>query len=583
MANPDTTATRLEAKPEGFGAVLSTALGSGVVRRALFLSFFISVLGLVTPIFVLQVYDRVIFHAGLSTLYGLLVGVVLAAVFDYVLKQYRARIYQSLGVRLDVVTTEALFKRLLHLPLAELERQPAAHWQSLFRDLELVRVRFAGPIALLLVDLPFVLLSVALILVIAAPLGWVIAVIVLAFLLLAWASSRKAKVRAGEEKQAQLSRDGQVTEFASARQVVKAQVLDEAVTTRWREAQHQSIEATLQRSVSTDRYRDLGQMLAQGATILMVTVGALAILNQEMTMGALIAANMLSGRVTGPLNMLVGQWRTLVAYRQARARLDALFQSPIEKSGGSVPLAESKGELEIQHLQFRYPGAVNDVLVALNGRVGPGGLHGLVGPNGSGKTTLLKILAALYEPSEGRVLLDGADVAQFARRDLAQWIGYLPQAVQPFAGTIRENITMAWPQATDDDVRRAAGRAYALEFIHDLPDGFDSQMGEFGLKLSAGQRQRIALAGVLVRDPPILLLDEPTSDLDREAEAGLRDELHALSRHGHTILIVTHSAVLLSVCDGIIALRKDGRLRAAGSAGEVLPELGLVRADGDTE
>ena len=141
---------------------------------------------------------------------------------------------------------------------------------------------------------------------------------------------------------------------------------------------------------------------------------------------------------------------------------------------------------------------------------------------------------------------------------------------------------MGWPQATDDDVRRAAGRAYALDFIHDLPDGFDSQMGEFGLKLSAGQRQRIALAGVLVRDPPILLLDEPTSDLDREAEAGLRDELHALSRQGHTILIVTHSAVLLSVCDGVIALRKDGRLRAAGSAGEVLPELGLVRADGDT-
>ena len=119
MANPDTTAARLETKPEGFGAVLRTALGRGVVRRALFLSFFISVLGLVTPIFVLQVYDRVIFHAGLSTLYGLLVGVVLAAVFDYVLKQYRARIYQSLGVRLDVVTTEALFKRLLNLPLAE--------------------------------------------------------------------------------------------------------------------------------------------------------------------------------------------------------------------------------------------------------------------------------------------------------------------------------------------------------------------------------------------------------------------------------------------------------------------------------
>ena len=176
-------------------------------------------------------------------------------------------------------------------------------------------------------------------------------------------------------------------------------------------------------------------------------------------------------------------------------------------------------------------------------------------------------------------MLDGADVAQFTRKDLVQWIGYLPQAVLPFSGTIRENITLAWNEASDDDVRRAAERAYALEFIHDLPDGFDSPMGEFGLKLSSGQRQRIALAGVLLRDPRILLLDEPTSDLDRDAENGLCNQLHGLSRDGHTVLVVTHSPVLLRICDGVIALRKDGRLHVAGSAADVLPQLGLTRPE----
>ena len=561
--------------------MLRTALGETVVRRALWLSFFISLLGLVTPIFVLQVYDRVIFHAGLSTLYGLVAGVVLAIVFDYMLKQYRARIFQSLGVRLDVIATDALFQRLLSLPLAELEQRPTPYWQSLFRDLELVRARFAGPIALLLVDLPFIVLSAGLILLIAYPLAWVVAVIVVAFVILAYVSSRKVKTRAGDEKQAQLRRDSHVNEFSTARQLVKAQVLDDAIANRWRGSQHESIEATLGRSVAADRYRDLGQVLAQGATVLMVTVGALAILDQKMTMGALIAANMLIGRVTGPLNMLVSQWRMLVAYRQARNRLDATFAAPIERTGNTVSLAESNGVLEIENLEFRYPDASNDALTGLNGRIGPGGLHALVGPNGSGKTTLLKILCALYQPSEGRVLLDGADVAQFTRKDLVQWIGYLPQAVLPFSGTIRENITLAWNEASDDDVRRAAERAYALEFIHDLPDGFDSPMGEFGLKLSSGQRQRIALAGVLLRDPRIILLDEPTSDLDRDAENGLCRQLHDLSRAEHTVLVVTHRPVLLRICDGVIALRKDGRLHVAGSAADVLPQLGLTQQERD--
>ena len=170
------------------------------------------------------------------------------------------------------------------------------------------------------------------------------------------------------------------------------------------------------------------------------------------------------------------------------------------------------------------------------------------------------------------MLLDGADMTQFARFDLARWIGYLPQVIQPFAGTIRENLLMAWPEATDEALRTAAERALALDFVHDLPEGFDAPIGEFGSRLSAGQRRRLALAGVLVRDPVVLLLDEPTADLDQNAEIALARSLKALSTE-RTVLVVTHSRVLLQAADGVIALRSDGRIRAAGPAQEVLSKL----------
>jgi ABC-type multidrug transport system fused ATPase/permease subunit len=184
----------------------------------------------------------------------------------------------------------------------------------------------------------------------------------------------------------------------------------------------------------------------------------------------------------------------------------------------------------------------------------------------------LKLLCGLYAPTDGRVLLDGADMTQFARFDLARWIGYLPQVIQPFAGTIRENLLMAWPEAPDEALRTAAERALALDFVHDLSDGFDSPIGEFGSRLSAGQRRRLALAGVLVRDPVVLLLDEPTADLDQNAEIALARSLKALSAE-RTVLVVTHSRVLLQAADGVIALRADGRIRAAGPAQEVLSKL----------
>ena len=561
---------------ESLSGLLQHAVRAAVTRRALLASFFINLLALTVPVFVLQVYDRVIFHAGLSTLTGLVAGVGLAVAFEFLLKQHRARLFQTLGARLDLTAGEGLFNRLLVLPLAELEKRPASHWQSYFRDLELIRARHAGPVALLFVDLPFLVLAMGLIVLIARPLTGVIAAVVAAFLLLAWVSSRQVRRQGTEEKERQRQSEAGVNEFVINRQAVKTQMLDDAVRTRWLGRHEATVEATLKRSQTTDRYRDLGHLMTQASTVVMVSVGALAILDQQMTLGTLIAANMLAGRVTGPLNMLVTQWRTLATYRLARQRLEGLFALDTERRQSGLALAQPEGGLRAEGLRFRYPDAAQDAIAGLSGRIGPGGLHALVGPNGSGKTTLLKLLRGLYVPSDGRVLLDDADLAQFARVDLARWIGYLPQVITPFSGSLRESLTMGWPEADDDALRRAAQRACALDFIHALPDGFDTEMGEFGSRLSAGQRQRLALAGVLLRDPPVLLLDEPTANLDHEAETALCQQLSQLAAD-HTVLVVTHSPVLLGACGGIIALASGGQLQAAGSAAEVLPKLGMAR------
>jgi ATP-binding cassette subfamily C protein LapB len=217
-----------------------------------------------------------------------------------------------------------------------------------------------------------------------------------------------------------------------------------------------------------------------------------------------------------------------------------------------------------------HPGGPN-VIDGVNMHFKPGGIVGLVGPNGAGKTTLIKLMQGLYEPTAGRVLLDGADVAQFTRQDLARWIGYVPQEAALFHGTIRDNIAGMNPDALDKDIIAAATAAAAHGFIADLPDGYGTDIGEAGRRLSGGQRQRIAVARALLNNPPILLLDEVAANLDREAEMTLRDSLVNWAKD-HTIVMATHTPVMLAACTHIVGLEK-GRIAIAGPTKDVLAKV----------
>ena len=227
--------------------------------------------------------------------------------------------------------------------------------------------------------------------------------------------------------------------------------------------------------------------------------------------------------------------------------------------------------VSFEQVTFEYDPGGPPAIDGISFTVKPGGMHAIVGRNGSGKTTLLKLMQGLYPPTGGRVLLDGADIAQFTRAELAVWFGYVPQECFMFAGTLRDNIAIARPDATDEEIIEAARTTGVHDYIVDLPDGYATEIGEAGGRLSNGVRQRLAIARALVGDPPVVLLDEPTSNLDREAEEQLRNVLVGMARE-RDVVVVTHSPILLTACNNIIALER-GKITLTGPAHEVMQRL----------
>jgi ATP-binding cassette subfamily C protein LapB len=541
-------------------------------RELAAVSLFINVLALAAPIFVLQVYDRVVFYSGMSTLQGLTIGMAIALVFDFVLRQFRSKLVQRMATKIDVQVSRALFQKLLTLPLRQLELRPASYWMGLFRDIDAVRAAASGPSAFLAADLPFALIFVALSFVIAAPIAWILLLSVFAFMILTWRSGAVLNEATHEERQAGLGRDAMVAEFANTRTIIKALSLDKSVTPVWEKAQAATIEHAIERGGKTDFYANMGVTFTMVTTVLLTVFGAIAIVHQELSVGALIACNMLSSRILQPLNQLFGTWRSYALSRASIQRLSEVFAVEGERQSSEVKLPRPLGKVLIEDVTFRYLDDDVPVLDGVKLSFQPGGIHLLLGRNGSGKTTLLKAILGLYRPSSGRVLLDGADIAQFARSDLSAWIGYVPQETTLFSGTIRDNIVKGAEDVVDDDmIVRAAKLAGLHQVVIDLPKGYATEIGEAGTLLSGGFRQRVMIARALVRDPPVLVLDEPSSNLDRQAEEELRQGLLELARD-HTVIIATHSPVLLAAAHTVAAIDR-GKVLIAGPAAEVLPRL----------
>ncbi len=535
------------------------------------ISAFVNLLALAVPVFTLQVYDRVVGQGGISTLYGLIVGMAIVVLFDYILRQARSRIMQTVALRIDVHVGRKLFDKFMSLPLLYLESKPSAHWLSLFRDSDTVRNTLSGGSAILIADLPFAVIFLVLIFFIAKPIAWVLLIILPVFLLIAWRSSSVMSSANKTERAATHTRDSLVSEMINARATIKALSLDGVMRPMWEDTQADNIETSILRGRKTDSFSNFGASLSMSTSIALTTVGAISIIGQEMTVGSLVAANMLSGRLIGPLNQLVSQWRSFAAFRQSVGRLGELFGQQSERQVSEIELDRPNGEITLENVDFAYAEGLPKVVDNVQYKFSAGGVHAMVGRNGSGKSTLLNIVQGLYKPQSGRVLLDGADISQFSRPQLASWMGFVPQQCILFTGNIRDNIAQRRPGATDEEILKAAKEAGVHQFIIDMPNGYDTEIGEAGSRLSGGQRQRIAIARALLGDPPVILLDEPSSSLDRQAEHELRATLTEIGKD-RSVIIVTHSPILLAASNDLVALDR-GRIALAGPSKDILPRL----------
>ena len=528
----------------------------------------LAVLSVAVPVFSLQTYDRVIGHGGLATLAGLTIGVVAAIVFDFLMRQARGRLAQRAGIAIDVATARLIGDRLTGLPLAEAERLGPGEWLGWQRDADALRDSLGAGL-LLAVDLVFVILFVLVIALVAAPLLPVILVMIPLYAGLAFVSAGRIGAAQQTEQTGLRDRDARMAELIAGRATVIGQGLAPGLRPGFEAAQADGVRQSIARARAQDLANHLAGSLSLLTTVAMTVVGALAILDQAMTIGGLIAANMLAARIIQPFAQAVSSWRLIARARIAIARLAALDALPPERVFAAVAPVRGTGALTAEQLVYAYgpARAVDGVSAGFR----PGGLHGITGANGSGKSTLLKLLGGLYPPQSGRVLLDGADLAQFGTADRARLIGHVPQDAGLIAGTVRATIARHADGVDDAAIRRAAALSGADAMIAAWPEGYDRPVGEQGRLLSAGQRQRLALARALLPDPPLLLLDEPSAHLDRAGEQALIATLQALAKT-RTVILVSHSTALLAACDDLVVLDK-GRIQIGGPAQTVLARL----------
>lgn len=535
-------------------------------------SVVLNLLALATPIFMLTVYNKVIGHAALATLDVLAIGMLTLLIFELVLRVLRAHVASHTGARVDAALGSEVVHHLLALPYRRLAASGSGAIGERLRELDQLRGFLTGQLPLLLVDLAFVGLFVLALFLIAPLLGWLtLAALPLFVLLSAVAHGRQQRLGRAASRAAAAKASCLSEAFGQAL-TVKALALEPVIERRFERRLVEAAWTGFRAQSLAGLVGGAAQALQHLTALALVYVGARQIVAGELSIGALVAGSILSARAIAPMRQLFGAWHQLQQARGAFERLGAVLGEPPEAWPGSRPIAPAlAGRLRLQGVSFAYVEDRPPALAGIDLEVAPGTMLALVGPPGSGKSTLLKLLLGLETPQTGRVLIDGHDLTRLSPAELRAQIGCVPQEVELFAGTIAENVAMGARDRSFARIVAAAKFVGLHEAVQRLPEGYETRLGERGQGLSTGQRQLVALARALVRNPRILLLDEATSALDPASEAALLANLRRAGS-GRTILLVTHRPAVVEACDRAVLL-EAGRIVKDGSPAEILALL----------
>lgn len=545
------------------------AAAAALVRRPLWhvagFSVLVNLLLLTPALFMLQVFDRVLTSQSRETLLVLLLGMAIALLLLFLFDQVRARLHAAIGHLLGDLLSPLVAQALLSRSLALGEPAP----RQALRDVTLLRGLFSAQGLLALFDAPWAVIFVAVIWLAHPLLGIAAAGAALLMLALAFATDRLTR-RGIESLQAEAAEAGRELEAALHNaEVTQALGMGPAVIARW-QRRNDALATRLSASTGCSAsLAALARAMRQAIQALMLALGAYLVITRQATPGIMIASTVLLGRALAPVEQVVASWRSLVEGRGALARVRALLAAA-EAGPARMALPAPAGRLEARNLAWRLPGSDRLVLSAVSLELERGESLAVTGASAAGKSTLLRLLAGLLKPSAGWVGLDGADLAQWPREALGPSIGYVPQDVELFSGSVAENIARLGT-VDAQAVVRAARRARVHELILALPQGYDTEVGPQSRALSPGQRQRIALARALYGDPRLLLLDEPNANLDGAGEQALAEALREL-RGDVTVVVVTHRGSLVQHIDKMLVL-EAGRVLHQGSTAEVLRAL----------
>ncbi|RWQ41242.1 MAG: type I secretion system permease/ATPase [Mesorhizobium sp.] len=539
-------------------ALAGIALMSGVVN----------VLALTGSFFMLQVYDRVIPGRSVPTLVGLAVFAGTLFVFQGVLELIRSRLLVRIGMALDARLSGQVYAALMRLPL---RTKLAGDGLQSLRDLDQVRsfMSSAGPTALF--DLPWMPLYLA----ICFLFHFWIGMTALAGVVILFSLTLLAEIRTREPARKANSQAAARNTLAEATrrnvEVLQAMGFGSRIAERWSGINADYLDTNATASDLAGTLGTISKILRMMLQSGILAIGAYLVIHQEATGGIMIASSIMMSRALAPIELAIAHWRGFVTARQAWTRLTQLLVL-LPETAISVSLPAPRSALSVENISVTPPGerrlVVQDATFALERGVG----LGIVGPSASGKSSLVRAIAGIWLPVRGTVRLDGATLDQWSPEELGNHVGYLPQDVQLFDGTIAENIARFEPQAPSDKILAAARAAGVHDLVIHLPEGYETRIGEAGSALSAGQRQRVALARALYGDPFLVILDEPNSNLDAEGEAALTEAIQRVRARGGVAIVVAHRPSALASLDQVLVMA-NGRIQAFGPKNEILNKI----------
>lgn len=536
-------------------------------------AFLVNVLALAAPLFTMNVYDRVLPNGAVPSLVALAIGLGLAIIFDFILRTVRSLIIDMTGKQVDVLLAADIYDHVLGLKLANRPTSIGVLANQL-RDFDSVREFFTSGTVVSITDLAFALLFIWVLFMIAGPLAWVPLIMLPLMLGIGFLLQRPLD-RAIRKNQAETAaRHGVLIESLAGIETIKAAGAEGRFQSRYERA----VAATARSGEDVHFWASLALTIASTAqqltTLAILVIGSFLVIDGTLTVGALVAATILSGRVLAPVAGIAALMTRATQTVTALRSIDRLMRLERERPRGRryVSRAIQHGRIVFDEVSFQYPGAMTKALTKVSIGIKEGERVGVIGRVGSGKTTLGKIACGLYDPSEGRILIDGVDSRQYDPADLRAGVGFVLQDCDLFFGTLRDNILIGRAGASDDDMLHAARLAGVEPFAAAHPSGYDMMIAEGGRSLSGGQRQAISLARALIREPRILFLDEPTAHLDVRSEAEFVKQIEALRQRRLTLIVSTHRFSLLVLVERLVVVDR-GHVVMDGPRDAVLARL----------